>query len=286
MLLEQVLILDEEYKGEIYKMQHTVSPIILVGAGCTSDFVLEQFNEMNIYPVAFCDNDRNKVGQIIAGLPVMDIKETRRKYPDAFFYITTQLYYSVLRSQLVSEGLEEEKISKYDLIIQMKWEMDFLKYCEEHEMELEALYEVLADDESRRVLRNKLAFYRTRNREYVTEIRGERQYFDSGIIDFSQIHSFVDLGMYTGDTIVEFLKYAETKCEIWGFEPDENIALKAEYILQNHMEKNIHIVRKATSDCNGVVPISSSLGVMQSIAEGTWEHGKKAVRGGTLMYVH
>lgn len=271
MVLDQIFKLDEEYKGEIDKLQHIQSPIILFGAGCTSDFIVEQFNGMNIYPVAFCDNDRKKVGTKIAGLPVMDINGVRRKYPDAYFYITTQLYYSVLQQQLNAVGVESENISEYDLIFQLRWEKEFLTYCQEHESELETLYELLADDESRNVLFQKLAFYRTRKRKYVTGIRENNQYFDERLIDFKKIHSFVDLGMYTGDTILEFLKVAQNDCEIWGFEPDNNIALLAEKALLKHMTDKIHIVKKATSDCSGLMAVKNSLGVMQSVVDGTYE---------------
>lgn len=268
-MLEHILRLEEEYKDEILKIQQDSFPLVLFGAGSTSDFIIEQLNGMNIYPVAFCDNDKGKQGTIIAGIPVYNMDEVCRIYPEAYFYITTQLYYSIIRQQLVTRGIKEEMISEYDIVIQMEWEKEFLAYCQEHEAELESFCESLADEKSRRVLYHKLAFYRTRNRKYITEIRDLNQYFDDSIIDFKNISSFVDLGMFTGDTILEFLKHAENECEIWGFEPDENIALEAEAALQ--YVKNLHIVRKATSDSSGMMKVKNSLGIMQTIADGLWD---------------
>lgn len=269
MLLEKILHLDEEYKKEIVRLQCASFPVILFGAGSTSDFIVEQFNHMDIYPAAFCDNDSKKVRTIVSGLPVMDIKDIMKKYPDAYFYITTQLYYSVIKQQLISEGIKADRISEYELVVQLKWEREYISYCQDHEQELEAFYKLLADDESRHVLYNKLAFYRTRNRKYMTEIRGKCQYFDEKIINFSQIKSFIDLGMYTGDTILEFSKHVMNECEIWGFEPDESIASKAEKALQK--VENVHIVRKATSNKDGKIPVKNSLGIMQTVAEGMWD---------------
>lgn len=275
MIIDEILNLKEEYIDEINKYQNSSHPIILFGAGCTSQFIVMQLNKMEIYPNAFCDNNNNKVGKKVAGLPVINIEQLKNNYSDAEVYITTQLYYEEIKLQLIHEGFQEEQISKYDIIFQLSWEKEYIKYCIENKEDIEHLYGYLADDESRRVLWNRLAFFRTRNRQYVVDIRNrnKEQYFENEIINFDKITTFVDLGMYTGDTIIKFSNYCKNEeCEIWGFEPDRDLYNQAKGTLEKAGLRNVHLVPLATSDEDGVTTVNSSLGEMQSIASVDWNN--------------
>lgn len=54
---------DLQLQNEIRLMKQTEEPIILFGAGCTSEFIVEQMHSLGICPKYFCDNDRAKTGQ-------------------------------------------------------------------------------------------------------------------------------------------------------------------------------------------------------------------------------
>lgn len=267
MLVTEILKEREEYREEIRKMQEMKLPVILFGAGKTSRYNLQFFYELGIKPVAFCDNNPKKQGSKVADIPVLSLEQVMQQYPKAYFYITTQMFYKEIYQQLMNAGCEKEQVSEYDVIFQLQWEEKSIEYYRQHEEQMEWLYDNLADDESRRVLRNRLLFLRTRNRKYMLEIRKHHQYFEKELIDFSKIDCYVDLGMYTGDTITDFLKMSDNHYKhIYGFEPDAEIFQTAKSNLKFY--RNTVLVPLATSDYDGTATVEQSLGVMQTIADG------------------
>lgn len=100
---------DLQLMNEIRLMKQADEPIILFGAGCTSEFIVKQLHSLEIYPKYFCDNDRTKAGKEIAGLEVL-LPEDLQKMQSSYYYITTQLYYREIKQQLLNLGIAEEKL--------------------------------------------------------------------------------------------------------------------------------------------------------------------------------
>lgn len=262
--LDEILSLPAEYEDEIKKMQTGGKEIILFGAGKTAEFNLAFFADLGLNVSAFCDNSILKQGTSIRNVPVLSFESVKEKYPDAYYYITTQMFYKEIRTQLLNAGIAPSDIMKCDIIRQMTWEKGCESLYFEKKRELDWLYNRLGDDYSRKVLMSRLAFLRTRNRDYVMAVRSEHQYFENSLFDLSSIRFFADLGMYTGDTILEFEKQSSAVCDvIYGFEPEQEIMKLAKQNLSGH--KNVKYIAKGTSDCDGRVNVSQSLGVMKTI---------------------
>lgn len=274
MLLSEIYGMQEEYLEEIEKMRNMKSPLILFGAGDTREFNLNYFRDLGIMPAAFCDNSIEKIGKMVGDIRILSFDEVKEKYPNAYFYITSQLYFCEIRNQLLSGGCKEEQISEYDIIFQLQWEKTALEYYKQHENEMELLYKELADEASKRVLWNRLAFLRTRRRSYMFEVRGEEQYFDETLINLPEIGCFVDLGLYTGDTVLKFLELSGGNYRsIYGFEPDEDLYKIAEDSLKAY--HGVTLVPKAVSDCDGEIAVEKSLGVMQTTETGVYSSTEK-----------
>ena len=155
----------------------------------------------------------------------------------------------------------------------MQWEEDCLKYYSEHALEVERLFQSLADEQSQKVLKHRLMFLRTRDRQLLLEIRDGKQYFDNELIDYSKIENFLDLGTYTGDTVLDYIEEAkENHGTIYGFEPDRELYTKAQECLKEF--DNIVLIQKGVSDFDGRVKVSQTLGVMQTIEEGVFGEGE------------
>ncbi len=275
MLLSEIYEMPEEYLEEIEKIRNMKAPLILFGAGDTREFNLNYFRDLGIAPVAFCDNSIEKIGRMVGDIRILSFDEVKEKYPNAYFYITSQLYFCEIRNQLLSGGYKEGQISEYDIIFQLSWEKNCMEYYRQHEQEIELLYEEFADETSRKVLRNRLAFLRTRRRSYMLEIRGKEQYFDEELINLSEIGCFVDLGLYTGDTVLKFLELSRGSYHhIYGFEPDAGLYKAAEDNLKTY--HGIILVPKAVSDCDGEIAVEKSLGVMQTTEAGVYSSKEKS----------
>lgn len=253
---------DLQLQKEIHLMKQTEEPIILFGAGCTSDFIVDQMHSLGIYPSYFCDNDMAKRGKEIAGLEVLS-PEDLQKMQSGYFYITTQLYYREIKQQLLDLGIAEEKILQCDIICQFPWEKQISSFLEQQEDKLERFYNRLQDTKSKVVFENRLRFLLTRRREYMTSIHDDLPYFDTSIFDPNKIRNYIDLGTYTGDTIEQFCKLNHSYQHVWGFEPDKELEKAANENLKQY--RNISIAPYATSDFDGSMQVQSGLGVMQTI---------------------
>lgn len=186
MLIDKVLNYKEEYRDEIEKMKSLDLPVILFGAGKTRDFNLQFMRSLGINPVAFCDNSVDKQGQTVDNIEILSFQQTRERYPRAYYYITTQMYYEEIRQQLIDAGCADKQISEYDIIFQLQWEENCMEYYKQNADKIEWLYSELADAQSREVLFNRLLFLRTRNRKYMLNIRNKTQYFEKDLINYKK----------------------------------------------------------------------------------------------------
>lgn len=265
--IESVLLLEQEWKDEIKNIIASNCSLVLVGNGSTSDFIVSWFKKNNINPVCFCDNSKDKQGKMSAGCMVYSVEAAILKYPSANWYITTQMFYTTIYNQLISLGVNEKKIIKYDLVPQFDWEHDYKQYIIENKNKFIKTISMLEDNYSKKVFLNRLAFLITRRREYVVSIRSKHQYFETELIDYSTIKNFIDVGAYIGDTILDFNKYNDLRnCHVYAFELDKKLLLEA---IDNtkHISDKITFINKALSDSVKVGKVQSSLGVMKSIDE-------------------
>lgn len=253
---------DLQLQNEIQLMKKAEQSVILFGAGCTSEFIVEQMHSIGIYPKYFCDNDRTKAGKVIAGLEVLS-PESLENIQNGYYYITTQLYYREIKKQLLALGIREDNILQCDIIYQFPWERQVATYLESNVESLECFYDKLQDTKSKKVFENRLKFLLTRKRDYMTDIHDALPYFDESIMDVSGIKNYIDLGTYTGDTIAQFCKLNDSYEQIWGFEPDNDLGRAASDNLSKF--RGITIVPCAASDFDGTMRVQSGLGVMQTI---------------------
>lgn len=94
-------------------------------------------------------------------------------------------------------------------------------WLQEHEQELQLVYNKLADDFSRRVFADTLNYKLSGKISYLFDCETQRQKDLQSIFEFSDKESYLDLGAYNGDTVLEFLRLTDNKCSnIIAVEPD------------------------------------------------------------------
>lgn len=104
----------------------------------------------------------------------------------------------------------------------------------ENKQRLEAVYEKLADDHSKKTLEAFINACISGEIEELNALRTEGQYFNI-LTKEIQPESFIDCGAYTGDTIEEALEfYGDSLKRIVAFEPDEKNLEQLERRLQKH----------------------------------------------------
>lgn len=266
--IQQLLGLTCSYKLEMSEALSNGRPIILFGAGKTSEYIINVLKNNGLEAAFFCDNDERKVGEKIAGVDIIGIDTLKKKYSNSYIYITTQMFYEEIFNQLKSLGISQNLISKCDWICQFEWELNYIEFIRENRQDLERIYSMLKDECSKKVFINRMAFLITRERKYALDMRekNQSQYFACDIINYKDVRNFIDVGTYTGDSILEFQKYTDCiNCRVFGFEPDNKLYELALLNLKGNKFLEVTISKLAVSDKNGVSGVSAQLGKMQTI---------------------
>lgn len=95
------------------------------------------------------------------------------------------------------------------------------EYVKEYEAEFERVYNLLADEESKRVYLDILRFKVSGKIEYLLNSYGEKAEVYSEILKLGDNENILDLGAYDGDTIAEFMEATNGKYQhITALEPD------------------------------------------------------------------
>ncbi len=123
------------------------------------------------------------------------------------------------------------------------------EFIQRHEQELQAVYNLLEDDLSRKVM---FAFLRSKILNDPTplgEVFTDRQYFPEDIFCFSDHEVVVDGGAFTGDTLLRYLHEAKPCFASYhAFEPDAKNWMVLQQTVEELGAKNVHLVHKGLLD--------------------------------------
>lgn len=113
-----------------------------------------------------------------------------------------------------------------------------LNYIKKYNDKFKLVYEMLADEWSKKVFINTLNFKVSGKIDYLKEITTNISEVYQNIIKPQKNESYIDLGAYNGDTVSEFLKYAGGKAKkIIAFEPDfKNFTKMNKRIVEENIE--------------------------------------------------
>ena len=201
--------------------------VILYGAGSKGKQALELLRRYGVEPVAVCDSDKTKWGQEFYGLEIGSYDTVRPRLNRQVIVLLT-----------VSSGFVREiKYSCFrggdivkQLCIPFKTEIALLSdeemtTCREG---LEESYESLADESSRRVFVETVAYKVTG--DYLplfVYLEGEEPtlgFFDTELLPQRRDHVYVDVGAFTGDSLLSFaMAVRGSYGEMVAFEGDTGI---------------------------------------------------------------
>lgn len=197
-------------------------PVIFWGCGNNASIVKDALKEKGIVPVAYCDNNVKLVGKSIEGIPVMSYKEITEKYKRYMLILTM----AINNATSVLEQLANEKEENLICHMEKSFKCDdgFLEYSdfENHVNDYEMIYEMLQDAHSKEVYISSLNFKLSGNKLPLLRYADGDTFFDEDIIPLKDNYSYVDVGAYTGDTILRFYAFCRGKYDkIYALEPDK-----------------------------------------------------------------
>ena len=242
-----------DYLIEKYK---NYQDICVFGTGNMGSSLPKELMKYGIVVKYFCDNNPQKEGTIIEGIPCISLRELEKRKDKTMVIIATR-YYKEIYNQLKQLGF-----IYIDRVFDNKFMIDeYLKNID-HEVlikKIEMVLKSLEDEKSCYIFMRIIEEWCKNEYFYgqLDDIYSEPQYFDSHIIQLIPEEVFVDCGAYDGDTFREYMKYCKNMfSEAYLFELSNRNFKKLEVNIKNDypiLEKNIKLINCGVSGQDGTI---------------------------------
>lgn len=231
-------------------LKATSRPKVIYGMGNGADKIIDTLALYGVTPAGVFASDDFVRGQSFRGFKVQKYSDLKQKYADMIV--------------LVSFGTQREEV--LDNIKRIARETEVLapdvpvygdglftkEYAKDKRVELEKVYNLLADEKSKKVFENTVMYRITGKINYLFEIETSSNEAFENILKLKSDEVYCDLGAYNGDTVDEFLSVTNKKYEkIYAFEPDRKNFKKLE---KNFGDKdNVFLFNSAVNDISGEI---------------------------------
>lgn len=232
-------------------LKETEKPILLYGTGNGADKILNELDKYGVTVSGVFASDGFVRERYYKGFKVLSFKEAEEIFDD---FITLFAFGSSR-----PEVLENLKYiaSRHPLFAPEVpvWggEVFNLAFAQKHKEELTAVYNFLADETSKKVFSETVLFKLDGNIEHLYSCETEPDEAFQNILKLKKGSSFLDLGAYNGDTVLEFIERVGTFSHITAVEPDKKSFAKLMNRTQNF---DIERINAAVSEHLGTIPFS------------------------------
>lgn len=232
----------EEYQGE---------PVGLYGAGAGLIWYIKLVQKYHIHVVGIVDSVSSACGEKLFGYPKVPLDVLLEEYKDIKFIISAPGYAEEIKGVL-SKRIGREAIYSFDASIDILQKRDigqYRQYILENKKDIESFYHCLADEKSKYTFAKVLQGWLTYETKSFQGLCEGKAYFPEFLCDtLSENEVFVDMGAYTGDSIMDFIFMTKNKFEkIYAFEADEN---SINILKNNIFDNRVEVSDKAVSDKN------------------------------------
>jgi FkbM family methyltransferase len=100
--------------GSLQKPVKDGQSIVLFGSGALGQEMLYTLLNLNIHPVAFCDNNTSLHGKLVGEIPVISPEQLKEIYADSYVIICITKYENIVAKQLTQLGINPEFIFRKD----------------------------------------------------------------------------------------------------------------------------------------------------------------------------
>ena len=234
-------------------------PVVLYGMGDGALKVLDACGKKGIRVAGIFASDGHVRGNEFAGFRVKRLSELEAELGDFIILLCFAAFREELLAQLEEVGRRHELLAP-DVPV-FGEELFDQAYLDAHSGELEAVYGMLADEQSRRVFRCVLNFKLSGKPCYLREAETPKEEVYSGILRLSRDEDYYDLGGYDGDTVREFLDQTGGAFRsVTVLEPDEKNFRKLERAAASFPAGNIRLVRAASWSRDGELSFCGKAG--------------------------
>ncbi len=221
-------LLNEKSSWEFLK--DTPLPIAVYGTGNGADRVFKEFENLGISVSAVCASDGFVRKRTFRGFEVKSISALQNEFEDFIVVLAFASPLTEVIDNIKALSLRHKVIMpSVPVFGDNIFNKDFLKT---HIEEIEKAYALLFDKKSKEVFESIIRFQITGDLNYCFDCESTKdEAFE--ILNLGENESFLDLGAYRGDTIKEFLHYANKYEKIVAVEPDKKTFKKLQIYCEN-----------------------------------------------------
>ncbi len=226
-------------------------PIVLYGTGNGAEKIINNAKAKGILISAVFSSDGFSKNKTFLGYPVLSLSEIEEEFPKFIMLLGFAAGNEELISYVKEIGKRSEKFFVPEVPV-FGEDIFSKEVFESNRSQIEELYEMLADEQSKRVLKNLIEYKLSGKPEYLYEIETDRSEVFQNIFRFNDSEIYLDLGAFNGDTVEEFLQETCGKYKkIIAVEPaPKNFERLRKFSFDRKLE-NIELINAAISDKSG-----------------------------------
>ena len=231
----------------------TDKPVLIYGTGNGADKIIDELYRLGIPVAGVFASDGFVRSRTFRGFPVISYSEAKEKYGDFLTLISFGSQREEVLENFRKISLERETYS-VDVPVygDSIFNRDFLNV---HKKEIEAVYNMLCDEKSRKTYENIIKFKLTGDIDLLTDCQTPRCEAYENILKLTDDEIYMDLGAFNGDTVAEFTEKVNSYRKIYAAEPDRKNFAKLERNTAG--TENIQLMNVCITDRCGEISFSS-----------------------------
>lgn len=255
------------------KLQKEHRPVYIYGMGDGAIKIMSVFKKYGIKTAGIFASDDFVRGHYFQGFRVMGLSEVEERESDFAVVLAFAAGYEELVDRIKMIG-KKHKLYVPDVPVIGSGLFTY-EYCVRNADKLQEVYELLADNYSRKVFASIINFKISGDISHLENITATKTEIYRDIIKPNLNEHYVDLGAYNGDTILEMLEITRNRyVRIYAMEPDRKNFKK---LCKNIEGKNhIYAYNNAAWCIDTQLPFSAKSGRQSSIAA---SRGTKYIEG-------
>lgn len=214
-------------------------PIIFWGCGNNAHIIQKVLAEKGIRPTAYCDNNKQLQAGTFNGIKILSYDEMKQNYEKYIIIITTAIRSAM---EIVEQlRLAGEMNPVYHMENPFKVEDGLLSKEElaENIQSYQEIFDWLEDEQSKQIFAENIIFRMTGDKRKLVDFSDGNTFFDEKIIPKRSDYSYMDIGAYTGDTLLRFYAFCQGNYhKIYAAEPDKgNFASMQDLVKYGRIER-------------------------------------------------
>ena len=239
-------------------LRATDKTIVMYGMGNGADKILNICDRYGIAVSDFFASDGFVRGHSFHGKTVLRYADVKEKY-GADRMIVLLSFASSLPEVLELFYRIDAECELYAPDVPVCGETLFdLAFVRAHAEELQEVYSLLADEESKRIFERVIQYKLSGSISYLRDAESEKDEVYRSLLRAESIRSAADLGAYNGDTVRELMGYAHDLQTVCALEPDRRNFRKLNDFAETLTAPTVHALQAAAWDRDTVLSFADS----------------------------